>query len=124
MLVRANDARAVVVACHPHEQSEWFSNTFYLWNRRNEVTNAIHLWELACRWDLFPPVARDRLRFVGNSDFHMPQHLYAWKTLLACDKNRADVIRMLKRGNGIAITRLEPVPDVQDVPAFVATAIA
>lgn len=124
MLVRANDAGAVVVACHPHEQSEWFANTFYLWNRRNEVANAIHLWELACRWDLFPPVARSRMRFIGNSDFHVPPHLYAWKTLLDCDRTRAGVVRTLQRGTGIAITRLEPVPDVDAVAAFPATAIA
>src|ERR1051326_7552974 len=48
MLVRANDAGVVVVACHPHEQSEWFANTFYLWDRRHEVSNAVHLWVLAC----------------------------------------------------------------------------
>ena len=124
MLVRANDAGAVVVACHPHEQSEWFANTFYLWNRRNEVANAIHLWELACRWDLFPPVARNRMRFIGNSDFHAPPHLYAWKTLLDCERSRAEVIRMLQQGTGIGITRLEPRPDVSAVPAFPATAIA
>ncbi|HEX7192569.1 MAG TPA: PHP domain-containing protein [Thermoanaerobaculia bacterium] len=110
MLVRANDSGAVVVACHPHEQSEWFANTFYLWNRRNEVAQAIHLWELACRWDLFPPVARHRMPFVGNSDFHDRAHLYAWKTLLPCERNVADVVRTLKRGSGLAVTRLEPSP--------------
>jgi hypothetical protein len=108
MLVRANDAGAVVVACHPHEQSEWFANTFYLWDRRHAVANAVHLWELACRWDLFPPVARSRMRFVGNSDFHDRPHLYAWKTLLPCEHSVAAVVRTLTRGTGMAITRLEP----------------
>ncbi len=37
MLMRAQKQSRIVVACHPHEQSDWFSNTFYLWNRRNEV---------------------------------------------------------------------------------------
>jgi len=120
MLVRANDAGAVVVACHPHEQSEWFANTFYLWDRRHEVGNAVHLWELACRWDLFPPVARQRVRFIGNSDFHDRPHLYAWKTLLPCERNAAAVIRTLKRGGGMAITRLEPSPELGVLPAFAA----
>jgi len=110
MLARANDAGAIVVACHPNEQSEWFANTFYIWNRRNEVAHAVHLWELACRWDLFPPVARHRMPFVGNSDFHDRAHLYAWKTLLPCERNVADVVRALKRGSGLAVTRLEPLP--------------
>jgi hypothetical protein len=122
MLVRANDAGAVVVACHPHEMSDWFANTFYLWNRRTEVAQSIHLWELACRWDLFPPVARARLPFIGNSDFHDTPHLYAWKTLLPCQKNTAEIIRTLKRGVGLAVTRLEEKADVpspwMDYPAL------
>ena len=112
MLVRANDAGAVVVACHPHEMSDWFANTFYLWNRRTEVARSIHLWELACRWDLFPPVARARLPYVGNSDFHDRPHLYAWKTLLPCEKKPAEIIRTLKQGVGLAVTRLEERNDV------------
>lgn len=117
MLARANDAGAVVVACHPHEMSDWFANTFYLWNRRAEVAQSIHLWELACRWDLFPPVGRARLPFVGNSDFHDRPHLWAWKTLLPCEKNAAEIIRTLKRGAGLAVTRLEPRPEMV-IPAI------
>jgi hypothetical protein len=110
MLARANNHDAVVVACHPHEQSEWFANTFYLWNNRTQVAGDVHVWELACRWDLFPPVARARLPFIGNSDFHDLPHLYAWKTLLPCAKSEMDVIRTLKRGIGMAVTRMEPAP--------------
>jgi hypothetical protein len=117
MLARANDHDAVVIACHPHEQSEWFANTFYLWNNRAHVAGDVHLWELACRWDLFPPVARARLPFVGNSDFHDRPHLYAWKTLLPCAKTKADVIRTLKRGLGLAVTRMEPLPERPTLPA-------
>lgn len=107
MLTRAHDSGAVVVACHPHEQSEWFSNTFYLWNRRESLRDLIHLWELACRWDLFPPVARAQLPFLGNSDFHDYPHLYAWKTLLLTEKRPASILRALKRATGIAVTRLQ-----------------
>jgi len=110
MITRANDAKAVVVACHPNEQSEWFANTFYLWNRRREVAGLIDLWEVACRWDLFPPVSRAKYRFIGNSDFHQPQHLYAWKTLLPCEKRASDVLRTLKSGTGLALTHLQPQP--------------
>ena len=55
MLGARGSSGVIVVACHPNEQSDWFSNTFYLWNRRNEVADLIDLWEVACRWDLFPP---------------------------------------------------------------------
>src|SRR6266850_1143226 len=48
MLTRAREHDAIVVACHPNEQSDWFANTFYLWNRRTEVASLIDLWEIAC----------------------------------------------------------------------------
>ncbi len=106
MLERARRMSRIVVACHPHEQSDWFSNTFYLWNRREDVRDLVHLWEIACRWDLFPPVARERLPYIGNSDFHKPEHLYAWKTLLPCEKNEGAVFRALEEGHRLAVTRL------------------
>ena len=108
MLERAQRKSRVVVACHPHEQSEWYYNTFYLWNRRSEVAQLVDLWELACRWDLVPPVARARLRYIGNSDFHREEHLYAWKTLVPSRANEMAVLRTLKQGSGLAVTRLEP----------------
>lgn len=116
MLERAQRMSRIVVACHPHEQSDWFSNTFYLWNRRAEVEHLVDLWEIACRWDLFPPVARARLRYVGNSDFHREEHLYAWKTLVPSRANELAVLRALERGNGLAVTRLES-PSLNEVIA-------
>jgi hypothetical protein len=106
MLERAQRMSRIVVACHPHEQSDWFSNTFYLWNRRADVRDLVDLWEIACRWDLFPPVAREKLPYIGNSDFHKPEHLYAWKTLLPCEKNEGAVFRALEEGHRLAVTRL------------------
>jgi predicted metal-dependent phosphoesterase TrpH len=116
MLERANARSRVVVACHPHEQSDWYSNTFYLWNNRSEVAHLVDLWEIACRWDLFPPVARARLRYIGNSDFHKPEHLYAWKTLVPSRANELAVYRALESGSGLAVTRLEP-PSLAEVSA-------
>lgn len=106
MFVRAQSLGRIVVACHPHEQSDWFSNTFYLWNRREEVAGLVDLWEVACRWDLFPPVARERFPYVGNSDFHRPEHLHAWKTLVQARKNEQAVFRALEQGHGLGVTRL------------------
>jgi hypothetical protein len=116
MLERARLSGALVVACHPNEQSEWFANTFYLWNRRTEVSGLIDLWEVACRWDLFPQVGRARLPYDGNSDFHRPEHLWAWKTLVPCDKRVAAVLSTLRRGVGLAVTRLEPRLSAAPIP--------
>ena len=109
MLTRAREAGAITVACHPNEQSDWFANTFYLWKRRREISALVDRWELACRWDLFPPVARARLPYVANSDFHRPEHLWAWKTLLACEKSVTGVLGALRSKAELGATRL-PAP--------------
>ena len=110
-LARARDAGAVTVACHPNEQSEWFANTFYLWNRKDAVKELVHLWELACRWDLFPEVGRAGFAFLGNSDFHRAPHLWSWKTLLDCEKTPEAILAALRKGRGLGLTRLHaPAP--------------
>ncbi len=106
VLARAREAGAVTVACHPNEQSEWFANTLYLWKRRSELGGLLDLWEIACRWDLFPPVAQARLAYIANSDFHSPKHLWAWKTLVDCEKSPKAILAALRRGTGLGITRL------------------
>ena len=115
MLTRAREAGAITVACHPNEQSGWFENTYYLWRRRKEVGALVDLWEIACRWDLFPPVSKARLAYLGNSDFHSPKHLYAWKTLADCEKSEKAVLGALRKGVGFGVTRLHsPAPLVPD----------
>ncbi len=109
-LTRAREAGAITVACHPNEQSGWFENTLYLWKRRNEVSRLLDLWEVACRWDLFPQVAKAPFNIIGNSDFHRPAHLYAWKTLADCEKSPVAVLRTLRRGSDLGLTRLYPPP--------------
>jgi hypothetical protein len=99
---------AVSVACHPHEMSEWFANTWYLWNRRKLVAPLIDLWEVGCRWELYPVISRESLPHIANSDFHRPEHLYAWKTLLPAEKTREGVLAALRRGTGIGVLRLAP----------------
>lgn len=120
MLTRAREAGAVTVACHPNEQSDWFANTHYLWNRRDAVAGLVDLWELACRWDLFPQVSRASLPFIGNSDFHSPKHLYAWKTLMQAEKNPRAILSALKHGVGLGVTRLQPpAPSMSLSPSLV-----
>jgi len=99
---------AVSVACHPHEMSEFYANTWYLWNRREIVRGLVDLWEVGCRWDLFPVVSQERLPHIANSDFHRPEHLHAWKTLLRAEKTAASVLGALRRVRGIGVLRLHP----------------
>jgi hypothetical protein len=106
MLREIRSTGAVSVACHPHETSERFANTWYLWNRRELVGGLVDLWEVANRWELFPVVTREVLPHCANSDFHAPEHLYAWKTLLRADRSVSGVLQALRRGTGIGVLRL------------------
>jgi hypothetical protein len=108
MLREIRERGAVSVACHPHEMSEFYANTWYLWNRRKIVEGLVDLWEVGCRWDLFPVVSREMLPHIANSDFHRPEHLYAWKTLLRARKTASSVLDALKRATGIGVMRLAP----------------
>ncbi len=111
LLREIRERGAVSVACHPHEMSEFYANTWYLWNRRRMVEGLVDLWEVGCRWDLFPVVSREMLPHVANSDFHRPEHLYAWKTLLQAKKTASSVLESLKRATGIGVMRLAPGSD-------------
>ena len=108
MLAAIRARGAVSVACHPHEMSEWFANTWYLWNRRKFVAPLVDLWEVGCRWELYPVISRENLPHLANSDFHRPEHLYAWKSLLKAEKSREGVLAALRRGTGIGVLRLAP----------------
>ena len=108
MLKEIRARGAVSVACHPHEMSEFYANTWYLWNRRKIVAPLVDLWEVGCRWDLFPVVSRETLPHIANSDFHRPEHLFAWKTLLKAEKSVRSVLEALRRGTGIGVLRLTP----------------
>lgn len=108
MLKEIRARGAISVACHPHEMGEFYANTWYLWNRRKIVAGLVDLWEVGCRWELFPVVSRETLPHIANSDFHRPEHLFAWKTLLRAEKTVASVFEALRRGTGIGVLRLTP----------------
>jgi len=111
---------AVSVACHPHETREWFASTFYLWNRRRRLARYIDRWEVACRWDLFPAVSREKLPAVANGDFHREEHLHAWKTIVEAPRRADAVLATLKSRVPLAFTPLLPErgPAVAPEPLF------
>ncbi len=62
-------------------------------------------------------MSRARLPYLGNSDFHDRPHLFAWKTLLECEKTPQAVVATLRSGLGLGVTRLlDPVPVAARVP--------
>ncbi len=45
-----------------------------------------------------------RLPFLANSDFHKPKHIYSWKTLLHCEKEREAIKACIRKNEHISIT--------------------
>jgi hypothetical protein len=64
-------------------------------------------WELFNRYDLFGWVAERGLPAVANGDFHRPEHLHGWKTLLPCAKNAEAVVEYLRSPRPAFLMRVD-----------------
>jgi hypothetical protein len=71
-------------------------------------------WELFNRYDLFGWVAQHGLPAVASGDFHRPEHLYAWKTLLPCLKDETAVIGYLRSSRPAFLTRIDETAELRD----------
>lgn len=95
----------LAVASHPHiMKSEWGKNTLYLWENQEKFEPLIDAWEIANRNNIFDCVGMKRLRFLANSDFHKPKHIYSWKTLLYCEKDAQSIKECVRRNEHVSIT--------------------
>jgi predicted metal-dependent phosphoesterase TrpH len=97
---------ALSIACHPHHRTtrRIEISTCYLWDHREELADMVDVWEAANRDDLFSVTSLKHYRYVANSDFHKPKHLYSWKTLLRSEKNWPAVRDALRANVDIALT--------------------
>ena len=95
----------LAVASHPHiMKSEWGKNTLYLWQNQDTYAPMIDAWEIANRNNIFTPIGLKNLRFIANSDFHKPKHIYSWKTLLHCEKDPDAIKECITLNKQVAIT--------------------
>jgi hypothetical protein len=65
-------------------------------------------WELFNRSELFAWVAEAGLPGVATGDFHLPEHLAGWKTLLPCVADEEAVVGYLRSPLPVFLARLEP----------------
>jgi hypothetical protein len=96
---KARDAAAVVVAAHPYtideaRRSERGTARFSL--ELSWAAPLVHRFELFNRHDFFPFVAEHRLPGIATGDFHRPEHLATWKTLVPCQKEEQAVLDYLR----------------------------
>jgi predicted metal-dependent phosphoesterase TrpH len=100
-LADARAAGAALIAAHPYEPStaagalrrtsRWAAD-------RDELAALVDRFELVNRRELFAWVATAGLAAVATGDFHVPQHLAGWKTLLPCAPDEEAVIAYLRSG--------------------------
>jgi processive 1,2-diacylglycerol beta-glucosyltransferase len=121
-ITRIHAQGGLAVAAHPHlMKSEWAKETLYLWDNQDKFAPVIDAWEIANRNNLFTPVSLRRLPFLANSDFHKPKHIYSWKTLLNCEKDREAIKDCIRRNDHVSITLYRGEPAVTEIAAEVQT---
>jgi hypothetical protein len=54
---------------------------------------------------------------VANGDFHRPEHLASWKTLLPCEKEEEAVVGYLRSRGEVTLTRIDPAVPAGREPA-------
>ena len=95
----ARDAGAAIIAAHPHGESVdriplRTTQRFYReWERLAPLVDRLELFN---RNDVFTWVAERRLPAVASGDFHRPEHLSSWKTLLPCARRERAVVAYLR----------------------------
>jgi len=105
IFLEAKTQDALVVACHPHNNSEKsFIDTLFLWNNRDKYAKYIDAWEIANRDDVFNVIGLKKYPYIAGSDFHRIRHLYSWKSLLNCKKDLEAIKQCIRSNWGVAIT--------------------
>jgi len=102
---------AALVAAHPYSPAEAASSlrrTAAFAAEPDRWAPLVDRFELFNRTTLFPWVANAGLPAVACSDFHEPEHLAAWKTLLPCWKHERAVVEYLRSPRPAYLARLEP----------------
>jgi predicted metal-dependent phosphoesterase TrpH len=111
-LARVRGEGAALVAAHPYgrRRAATASRTTQRFSREwRALRELVDRWELFNRYELFGWVAERGLPAVASGDFHRPEHLYGWKTLLPCAKNEHSVVDYLRSPRPAFLTRIDAV---------------
>jgi predicted metal-dependent phosphoesterase TrpH len=98
-LAEAREAGAALIAAHPYSSEEAARSQRGTGRWAAEGPALAHLvdrYELVNRRDVFPWVTQAGLPGVASGDFHRPEHLWTWKTLLPCVASETAVVRYLR----------------------------
>jgi hypothetical protein len=109
-LAHARGEGAALVAAHPFRRrgaAPPGRATLRFAREWRRFAPLVDRWELFNRYDLFGWVAERGLPAVASGDFHRPEHLYGWKTLLPCAKDEAAVVEYLRSTRPAFLTRID-----------------
>ena len=109
-LAAARAHGAALVAAHPYSPEQLAAATrgTAAFAARPELAELVDRFELFNRHTLFSWVAAAGHATVATGDFHQPEHLATWKTLLPCPKDEPSVIAYLRSSRPAYLVRLEP----------------
>jgi processive 1,2-diacylglycerol beta-glucosyltransferase len=99
-----------LIAAHPYTLGATVGaprSTARFSEEREWARDAVDRFELCNRHDFFPWVADERLPVVATGDFHRPDHLATWKTLLPCAKEEEAVVDYLRSGGEVSLVRVD-----------------
>ena len=107
----AAEAGAAIVAAHPydgeHATTPPRGRLTKRFARDAGLRALAHRFELFNRSRLFGWVAEAGLPAVASGDFHRPEHLGGWKTLLPSLHDEAAVVDYLRSPRPVYLVRLE-----------------
>lgn len=88
---------ALAIAAHPVFTRKLEKQTFYLWDRREELKKEFDAWEVASGPYLFSEVLNSGLPLLASSDLHHKKQIRSWKTKLDCDLDPAAVLDAVRK---------------------------
>ena len=101
---------AALVAAHPYLAADAESSlrrTAAFSSDPELYAELVDRFELFNRDTLFNWVAEAGLPGIANGDFHRPEHLATWKTMLPCAKDERAVVEYLRSPRPAFIVRLD-----------------
>jgi predicted metal-dependent phosphoesterase TrpH len=110
-LAAAREAGAALIAAHPyalHESPAAHRQTGRFAAEWKTLAPLVDRVELFNRNELFGWVAGAGVPVVATGDFHHPEHLATWKTLIPCPPHERAVVEYLRSSLPAYLTRLEP----------------
>jgi predicted metal-dependent phosphoesterase TrpH len=112
-LGRARAHGAALIAAHPYTAAGVVAapRTTARFAEDPEWARAsVDRFELCNRHDFFDWVARAQLPVVATGDFHRPEHLASWKTLVPAVKSEEAVVEYLRSGHPVSLALVEQQP--------------